>query len=573
MKSTVNQSLYTRILNEIQGHSEEGLINDEKVLISQSDLYLYLILLSLEHACLSSASTPRNDNSLTPQHIFDCPLKVIAKTCSPTKPVDDFKKDISEYSSFELFSKAGVLKTLRIIQETHPYIELFYHALSHCTVLVAHTGYNGSRMHTYNQQACCHSNFGFYTFLKCVDETQRKSVTEGRYNDKGEKSDSTFDHHSEEDFVSNHSSMSQLCGYNVGDTLLHLQSSFFTFFTSDGVQVHVEKQGFIENSASVSVSVLTAEGHKISCVKSDCGLDELCSDSFRNNFQAVKGLDHMLMLAFLSNGLKVATCCNVLSRTDSFMHKNSKRESSLSSLSPQKTCESLNQQQTATSNSEPSLCTEAEKPNKEKEEDQVLAYPNEYQHLYAATSYGLGVHVYVALPPKPDLSVSNEGGKILVKQEHYKIMEMLPTEVNEVYRYYLQEGLLVYFMNDESLIIHCADGSIYRTATKNECYQYHAHQPMHPTPTDHFQFLEIRSQIMYISEIFRISSKQIWSLTLANGQCYLWKQTDASKQDNGELMKLIPIEGIPCSVTTDPVTKQVSYTIDYSVCYCVGAAL
>lgn len=512
-------------------------MEDEGALISDTDLQLYLILLSLEHVSLSSASTPRNNkNALTSHNICDQPLKVVGDT--PTKPADDFNQDISGYSSFELCSKSGVLQTVHNIQETHPYVEVFYHASSHCTVLVAHTGYSGSRAHSSDVQANCHSNVGFYNFLKYVDEAECESFSD--------EQDVSFVDQLEDDCSSDHSAIPRLYGYNVGDTLLHLQSSFSTFFTSDGVQIHVEKQGFLENLATLSVSVLTAEGHKISCVKSDIGLDEIhvSSRSDSQIRQSVEGLNHMMILAFLNNGLKVATCCSGSSRAHTIVN-----DKSNSGLSPQRIdTESPRQEESATSNAERPPCAEVETQSAENES--CMTFRNEYHHLYATTSLGLSIHTYVALPSKSEL----KAGKILVKQKFYN--EMPPNEVTEVYRYYLQEGLLVYFMNDESFIVHCADGGIYRTATKIECDQYCAQQSLQLTKKDHFQFQEMKRQLMSISEMFKMKSKQVWLLTLADGQCYLWQQSDAKSGD--ESVQVLPIESVPCSVTTDPVTKQVS---------------
>lgn len=513
-------------------------MEDERVLISDSDLHLYLILLSLEHVYLSNASTPRNSkNGLTSQYICDHPLKVVGD--ASTKPIDDFSKEISEYSSFELFSKSGILQTLHIIQETHPYIELFHHASSNCMVLVAHSGYCGSRAHSYDVQARSHSNIGFYNFLKYIDEAQYENISEA------EQQDTSFVDQLEDDSLSNLSAIPQFYGYNVGDTLLHLQSSFSTVFTSDGIQIHIEKQGFLENSATLSVSVLTTEGHKISCVKSDVGLDEIHQVSSRNDSQicrSVDGLNHILMMALLSNGLKVATCCSGSNRAHTTVNDNK------DSISPQKIdIESPIQEKNATSNTEPSACAEEETRSAEKESCQ-----NEYHHLYATTSLGLNIHTYVALPSEVELKTGN----ILVKQEYYKVAEVPPEEVTEIYRYYLQEGLVVYIMNDDSFIIYCADGGIYRTATKTECDQYYAQQSIQLMKTDHFQFHEIKKQIMSISEFFDVKSKLVWLVTLADGQCCLWQQNDVT--DNDGSIQILPIEGIPCSVTTDPVTKQVS---------------
>lgn len=545
--STVTQSLLTRIVNQVLQSDSEKLL-DHISESSQTDLYLNLILMSLKHVHLSSASTPRNNkNSWTPLHAFDQPFEAIADI--PTNPLYNFNNsDISKYSSFELVSKSGVLKTLYIVQETYPYVEVFYDVLSHCVVLVAHTGYCGLRGYSYSIRAHCHSNIGFYNYLKYMDETQHE-----RHSDEiscaqiHEQSDNSFlqkgcssDH--------SHNIMPQLYGYDVRDIVLHLQSCFSTFFTSDGIQIHVEKQGFAESSTSISVSLLTTEGHKISLVKSVPGPSKLSTDSLKNDLQTIKGLNDMFMWAFFNNGLKIATCCSKPNRNDTNI---SNDHHSTSSSSPPSRPESV-KEHTAMSHVESSSMQEPGKEN-----DRTLAHPNTYQHIYATTSLGLNIHVYSTLPSQSEMS-SNASGRVFIKQQYYKSTKMPCNKVAEVCRYYLQEGLLIYFMSDGSIIIHCADGSIYRTATKHECDQYQNHEPTHSLQAKDFQF---QSQLRSISDIFGVKSKQIWLLTLADGRCFLWKQIGTCKRDEKDgLIQAIPIETVPCSATTDPITKQVSYS-------------
>lgn len=576
----------------------------ESLQISWSELHIYLVLLSLEHAKLLNASTPHSNIGSFSQLMFDDSFESVDDRSSfsgiSVKQVNPLRAT-SDYSSFELLSKAAVLETLHHLQGTHPYVEFFYHRPSQCTILVAHTGYDGTRMHKYDVHTHCHTNIGFQTFLKFVAEIYSKSVTEGRdsdhsthlYSDVCERNGSSFKCFSEEYSLSNLSTVPQIettIGYNVGDALLHLQSSYSTIFTSDGVQVHVEKQSFFEDSVFVGVSLLT-EGHKIGCIKSDYfdnGLDEQFDDSTINELeiqQPTNSLDHLSMYAFLSNGLKVTTSYYGPNGNGCLMNMptvntiQSDPSSHLVHLPPQKIDNKHDRQQNVIKDLEPLQDTEMEIQKAEmqfKEECQLFASHNRHQHLFATTSYGLKTHIHVFIPQKVASSTSNESRKVFVKQEHYKTTQWLERQLeerlDETCRYYLPDGILVYSISDGSLIIHCSDGSIYRTATDSECDQYYHTQRL-VLPTDqnrkgHLQVLEIHNQIRSASEIISVKRKQIWVVTLPNGKRFLWKHEDivdccepGDDTANDRSTSPIPIDDVPCLVTTDPITKEVSYCI------------
>lgn len=578
INTIINQSLCSWILAEAQRCciSSEDLVIDESLQTPTSDWQIYLLLLSLEHARLSSASTPHNE--VIP---VENPFESMADTpCYQGKPANVPERSMSDYSSLQLLTKSDILKALHNLQESHPYTEFFYHAPSQCMLLVAHTGYDGTRMHMFCECSHCHTNVGFQKFLKYIAEPHCKclnsGITEERCSDTCDGNDSfsqCFEDEQTETIV----------GYNTGDLLLHLQSSRFTFFTSDGVQVRVDKQGFVESSISIHVSLLTAEGHKISCVKSDhfeCGLYEQFEGGSTNHIQInqpPKGLNHMSFFASLSNGIKVATSYYGPNGNGCLLNMPTMNSKILSpeplsishQISSQKTGRKKDLQQNV-ADMEILEGAEMEVHNAEKKYEQEcrsLANHNKYQHLFATTLCGLKLHTHIFSPENSKSDISDEGRMILVKQEYCKTAEKTSDQgIYERYRYYLPGGLLVYSMNDESIIIHTANGSIYRTAMDCERNHYYSQRSLHPTGKklrDTFQ--EVEGRIRSASEATGLNSRQLWVITLPSGQRYLWKQRsyeheeDESEDDWYGLP--VPLEDVPCFISSDPVTKQVSCSV------------
>lgn len=564
-KFIVDQSLYSRILNQIPRHCIETdeVRVDDGFQISRSDLHIHSILLSLEHAKLSNASTPCSSINGVTHQLVDFPVdkdsKKSIKLPSPMKSMST-----CTYSSLQLLTKAGVFKALHTLQETHPYTEIFYHALSQCAVLVVHTGYDGRRTYKFNESTQCHTNVGFHNFLKYLHKPICPGVMSGSleesHTDDCERNDHCSQHSTDESYLTDHAAITQtgtIVGYNMGDSLLHLQSSRLTCFTSDGIQVHVDKHGFVESSVFIGVSLLTPDGHKISCVKYDhfeSELEEQCNvandDPYIN--QPTKGLQHMSLYVSLNNGMKIAT---------SYYGPNGN-----GCLVNMPVVSRRQHHQNAVGELELSQCTKMEVHNTEKQckaelEYQILTSHNQYQHLFATTSYGLKTHVHIFSPLTPNVSSTNEGRKILVKQERYKTTKRFSLPIDsEIYRYYLPGGLLICVMDNQSLVIHCADGSIYHTATACE-YDNYSRRSLQLSG-DHSHFKEIQSQIRSISETVGVKTEQYWVVTLPAGQQFLYKQkhlndSQETKEDSSNL--LMPLEDIPCSITTDPVTKQVSY--------------
>ena len=160
-----------------------------------------LILLSLEHVSLKTASMAPDHNYTTPSlsslqldHPFNLevvskekslvPVMEVSKShCSsdvtadlPPKPsafslqLLSPERNLQDYSVLEVFETDGLLQELVSVQYTHPYIELFQHAHSESLILVAHTGFDGSPHHQHKLSSHTHTKVGFQNFLQYVAE-------------------------------------------------------------------------------------------------------------------------------------------------------------------------------------------------------------------------------------------------------------------------------------------------------------------------------------------------------------------------------------------------------------------
>ena len=526
----LNQSLSSRILTDHHKsvRNANGMSTEHELSqFSRSNLHIYLILLSLEHARFSNASVPYNH--LINVFPFDCSLNNMP--CRPSNCVEN----IPTYAALQLLSKVGAINALQALQETHPYIDYFHHPLSQSTIVVASTGYDGKRMHKFSVCTHSHSNIGFQNFLKHMSKS---CCCEG-----GETCSQTLcgDHELG-------SETETIVGYNTGDSLMHLQNLHSTIFTSDGVQVHIDKQSFLESSTTVTISLVTAEGHKIKCAKYNpftCETEKF----YVYESQSHTDLDSMTFCVSLSNGLKIATrysdseenACLVSKRMFSKDDVTSEHEDQQHNVEPNK--------------------MEIRNADRLKVAGQLPASHNQYQHLYMSTSNGLQTHVHVLSSLEGDRD-NGKARRILVKQERYN-KELSAQEVI----YYLPSGTLVRYVNEKSLIILCGDGSMYRTASDFEYDVYNARSILSPSKksNDHSLLLVVQSHLKATSEALQMKTANLWIVTLPNGRRYMWyAKCNEEKGSNCGVKGLVDelplqLEDIPCFVATDPVTNQVSY--------------
>lgn len=162
-----------------------------------------LILMSLENVKLQSASSAPAENFKHPNVsglLFDHPfnLDIVSKekslisvsqslTSSPRKSeevkeevptmhslytlnVDRPHCNLQNFSTLEVYEFNGLLQELMSMHATHPYLEVFEHKHSESIILVLHTGFDGSPVHTYKSSSHTHTKVGFQNYLKYVVE-------------------------------------------------------------------------------------------------------------------------------------------------------------------------------------------------------------------------------------------------------------------------------------------------------------------------------------------------------------------------------------------------------------------
>jgi hypothetical protein len=169
----------------------------------------YLVLLSLENLCLQTASSAPVLSFVKPaaspllyDHPFD--LKIVPDESSvvpfsesesessntPTKPssyklqVEGPPKCLEDYSVLEVFDLNGLVQELRSLQFTHPYVEIFKHQHSESIILVVHTGFDGTPVHTHQLSSHTHTTVGFQNYLRFVCQRYGHLIDEAAEEDK-----------------------------------------------------------------------------------------------------------------------------------------------------------------------------------------------------------------------------------------------------------------------------------------------------------------------------------------------------------------------------------------------------
>lgn len=170
-----------------------------------------LMLLSLEHVLLQTASTPPQHSYANPSLsslLFDHPfdLETVSKersvvpisevnssTSLPSGPISYTLQlgkthcSLEHYSVLEFLETNGLLQVLISLQFTHPYIEVFKHQHSESLILVVHTGFDGSPKHEHKLSSHTHTRVGFQNYLQYVAERYNHLIDEAVEEDERRK--------------------------------------------------------------------------------------------------------------------------------------------------------------------------------------------------------------------------------------------------------------------------------------------------------------------------------------------------------------------------------------------------
>ena len=183
---TEERNSHLAMLHSLQHHCTSSDISEQ--LLTHS-----LITLSLEHLTLPSATSLPDLDCNTHPLLFDFPLDISTRegkmadaTSSAVVPysgnsasrarverefelcVPQPQLSLVDHSVCEPMSRGSLLQLLQSLRHTHPYISTFTHRLSGCTVVVAHSGFQGGSLYTHTWQSLAHSRVGFDNYLRHV---------------------------------------------------------------------------------------------------------------------------------------------------------------------------------------------------------------------------------------------------------------------------------------------------------------------------------------------------------------------------------------------------------------------
>ena len=158
-----------------------------------------LILLSLEHVELQSASTPPRGSLHQPHSsalLFDHPFNMDivsedkslvsvsqseasrSSCCNKSTTgamhnscilnVNKPLCNLEDFSTLEVYEFNSLLQELVSAHTTHPYLDIYEHQHSESIVVVCHTGFDGSPVHTYKTSSHIHTKVGFQNYLQYI---------------------------------------------------------------------------------------------------------------------------------------------------------------------------------------------------------------------------------------------------------------------------------------------------------------------------------------------------------------------------------------------------------------------
>ncbi len=249
---------------------------------------------------------------------------------------------------------------------------------------------------------------------------------------------------------------------------------------------------------------------------------------------------------------------------------------------------------------------------KYKEQQESLMRHNKYQQLFASTQYGLHVHCQVMADAEADPSLTDGSDGFVVARQCYPVQtsgtqdceEVLSqTAFKEKSRCYLPSGSVVRYMHDSSIVVQCADGSVYHTANPAQVEAYKSafsqttESQMDQAAKEATETIErvmSTTRVTFADETDKDKVKkppsnaavQVWVVTTPDGTRYLWRKekqppsiqekgdgvevppSEAQDEVTGEaaldpcpadenVTRIVPLTKLECFPATDPVSKEV----------------
>ena len=436
---------------------------------------------------------------------------------------------------------------------------------------------------------------------------------------------SSHDLHDVESLLPQFQREKRFIGYDMGDEVLLKESTHTTLFTADGIQIQSKKHRVLNSMYDPSEVSMLHDGHKLVCCqvvsrervhgsKRLSGLDteSRCTTPQPENNrlpQLPSGLKSAYFHAHFKNSLKISYShygpkangkLPYLPYRPKILDQNPQSDllqalhpASQQGVSPKLSKKQQEHQQQLL---EQQRAMEAQMERDRKlakakyqHEYDTLVRNNKYQQLHISTEFGLEVRCQVFIGS----SDIESPGSVVIKQKYS--LPSLASHINEHVsrercRFYHSEGFVIKFMLDESIIILCADGTQYRSASIKEVEMFNKKKRADTSPQPEHDAAETEKPSRRVSSASKsiiveesaecpVPNNKIWVVTTSGGDRFMFEEEEESKdlfahecvepadeslstsQMCTEAKKkpvVVSLSPVHLLKATDPVTKAVS---------------
>ena len=553
--------------------------------------------------------------------------------CIGLLDIPESKSDMSDYTVYEYLPKVSYLHLLdNLVSSTHPYVQVFHHKLNTASIVVAHTGFNEQPLLQYDWSEHVHSPLSFQHYLIHVNpmygskvkeslinckegehKNESRPTTEMKLEAKKERTPTSAGKVSKEPAVVGDDLTNRVpklfSAYDVNNRLLLCKGQVSTQFTADGIQIRTEKQQLADNTTSLLVTLWNGTSHRVSVsvTKHNSVIDQHPSteqlEPGHPESPTCEMNEHSLLPpSSVTFSALTATFKDCLTLSMSTYGPNGNGKLSFLPPHPTETQEETTQVTSAVSSRPHSQVQSPQKMSKkqqeqlvqqqrlqqeqeEKRKEQLLAdyekkfksvmRHNKYQQLFASTPFGLHIHCQVMVDLLADVSIQDgTDGFILIKQ-NYPTKKCGLKARGEKNRCYLPNGVVVIFFLDESVVVICSDGSIYRSLNPNEQKRY---MNIKGSLSNSDVTSSICKRIDSANKVSFSDDRKVedtclaigmWMITMPDGSQYVYREESvsaSSNQESTEENEQIKQHQVHIALTgsilaypaTDPVTNEVS---------------
>lgn len=375
-------------------------------------------------------------------------------------------------------------------------------------------------------------------------------------------------------------------GYDMGDVVLLKESIHTTLFTEDGVQVQSKRHMAMDGSPLPNEVSLLHGVHRVVCTQvwnpKDPNRDDNEMDTNPPEDAGIPQpppqLECASLHACLNKTLQIS-CSHYGPKTNGELPflpyrpkilKHPPLSDQFQGLHPPATQQGVSpklskkqqehQQQLLEQQRVLEAQMEKERQSAEakyQQEYDILVRNNKHQQLFIGTDFGLEVKCQVLVDDSVDTDGTETSKTFVAVKQSYSSSDTA-THLNERvtkerYRIYHPEGYVIKCMKDDSVVILCADGTKYRSASSKEVEYFNKHgkkdntflyQQRQSSKEDHDtsdvdksgKRLSSAARTKIVEFIEKPADPEeekhnIWVVTTPTGQCYLMEQEDETKKE------------------------------------------